>query len=596
MCDWFVFLVDVRSSRKAAFRCWHVFLFISVFILFPACSSGLVDDKGIGGSSGGTSSSGGIGGTVTTTTPAIILPDAGPVDTHHSSADVPSRGVACGNGFLTADEACDDGNTLSGDGCIDTCRGVEPGFSCMLAGQPCRRVAKCGDKIVTQPELCDDGNLKDGDGCSGKCKLEMGYKCVGSPSVCSKTVCGDGIAEGAESCDDGNTIPFDGCSSRCQSEPECQVGPCRSKCGDGMTIGEECDDGNDINGDGCSSECKIEPGFVCQDDPASCEMQAGKCVVRADVMYRDFVKGINGHPDFGLDCDLYVTKGMVDSKLDAEGKPVLINDGMPIACIASKKSFSEWYRKAPLNVEVPGLMTLYDNGKGGFVNRFGPNGEPYVNGAGTAFDGNPLFFPLDGKGQKDVINRSCIHDFFKPEPATFNPGAPHNFFFTSETISWFKYDPNKTATLTFMGDDDVWVFIGGILAVDIGGVHHPTEDFVEVGPATAAKFGLEPGQVYQIKVLQAERKVCGSNFKLTLSGFTAGRSDCQSICGDGVVGLGEECDDGENKGGGYGKCEPGCRRGEYCGDGIVQKEEQCDDGNTIDGDGCGSACRNIIIL
>jgi hypothetical protein len=32
------------------------------------------------------------------------------------------------------------------------------------------------------------------------------------------------------------------------------------------------------------------------------------------------------------------------------------------------------------------------------------------------------------------------------------------------------------------------------------------------------------------------------------------------VCGDGIVSLGEECDDGLNDGG-YGECEPGCKLG-----------------------------------
>ena len=58
-------------------------------------------------------------------------------------------------------------------------------------------------------------------------------------------------------------------------------------------------------------------------------------------------------------------------------------------------------------------------------------------------------------------------------------------------------------------------------------------------------------------------------------------------CGDGAVGAGESCDDG-NATDGDG-CDHDCSVS-ACGNGIVAGAEQCDDGNVQDGDGCSSAC------
>ena len=97
-------------------------------------------------------------------------------------------------------------------------------------------------------------------------------------------------------------------------------------------------------------------------------------------------------------------------------------------------------------------------------------------------------------------------------------------------------------------------------------------------------------------MFQAERQTDGSSYQLTLSGFSALPSECLPICGDGILGIGEECDDGMNLGG-YGQCGPGCKLGAFCGDAIVQPEEDCDDGvNTGRGPtGCPSGCRVLII-
>ncbi len=63
-----------------------------------------------------------------------------------------------------------------------------------------------------------------------------------------------------------------------------------------------------------------------------------------------------------------------------------------------------------------------------------------------------------------------------------------------------------------------------------------------------------------------------------------------SICGNGAVEAGEQCDDG-NTANGDG-CSASCQTEApiVCGNGILQNWEECDDGNTIPGDGCSSVC------
>jgi fibro-slime domain-containing protein len=214
-------------------------------------------------------------------------------------------------------------------------------------------------------------------------------------------------------------------------------------------------------------------------------------------------------------------------------------------------------------------------------------------------DGNPLFFPVDDDNFTPASEREAaqippLYDATASWPYDLDASGNkrlHNFSFTSEVRYWFLYQKGKTYTLDFTGDDDVWVFINKKLAVDLGGIHTPVNGSVTLDATTAANLGLADGKVYEVAVFQAERQTTGSSYRLTLSGFNAAPSDCLPTCGDGLVGIGEECDDGVNSGG-YGKCGPGCKLTDFCGDGIVQAGEDCDDG-VNDGHPCPSGCRII---
>ena len=59
------------------------------------------------------------------------------------------------------------------------------------------------------------------------------------------------------------------------------------------------------------------------------------------------------------------------------------------------------------------------------------------------------------------------------------------------------------------------------------------------------------------------------------------------VCGDGVVGGDEECDDGNADD--SDTCVAGCKQAQ-CGDGFVGPGEGCDDGNAVDDDACANDC------
>ena len=429
----------------------------------------------------------------------------------------------------------------------------------------------CGDGIVTPPETCDDGNTVSGDGCSNTCQIEPqdpdgnGWSCPPAGGRCTRTVCGDGIVAGNEQCDDGNNLPFDGCY-KCRKQPDCPNGACLSVCGDGIiSPGEECDDGNNVSGDGCSASCKLEniPGISCTNiesvPPSSVDVL---------VIYRDF-KGFpeGGHPDFEHFFCIEPSLGLVQSTL-VNGRPALAKTTTTNAgcgtdgsgptwdhqMITSAASFAQWYQDTPgVNKTVVGSLTLARSGSSStYV--FDSAQTPLGNTTSTTELG---FFPLDG-----VLPPASWG--VTPSTSGISPTLNHDYGFTTELREPFTYQGGEV--LNFTGDDDVWVFINGHLAVDLGGLHPRRGDLPVGNPIgsinldnNAASLGIVKGGVYEISLFHAERHTDQSNFKLTLGGFVQAKTRCGSVCGDGIKAPDEACDDGAKTGQPGSTCSADCK-------------------------------------
>jgi fibro-slime domain-containing protein len=204
---------------------------------------------------------------------------------------------------------------------------------------------------------------------------------------------------------------------------------------------------------------------------------------------RDF-KGVNepgGHPDFEAFSGQGPTTGLVGATLSGL-KPVYASQ-----CVAnppwgpcpygqqttSQASFDEWYRFTQ-GVNQPYVVYLL----------FVPNGNV------STFQ-SLFFFPLDNAGW----GNSGVGDDHKK----------HNFGFTTELHTRFLYKGGET--FTFTGDDDLWVFINGKLAIDLGGLHPAASKTIDLDKSAAA-LGITKGNEYSLELFHAERHTSASTFRV----------------------------------------------------------------------------------
>lgn len=128
----------------------------------------------------------------------------------------------CGNGLVEGLEDCDDGNTLSCDGCSEACK-TEP----LLSWYPDGDGDTYGDPAATPESTwcapagkvadntdCDDANAQVNPGATDVCADGVDQNCSGADQAC---ICGDGNKGGSEACDDGNRASCDGCSADCRT-------------------------------------------------------------------------------------------------------------------------------------------------------------------------------------------------------------------------------------------------------------------------------------------------------------------------------------------------------------------------------------------
>lgn len=244
-------------------------------------------------------------------------------------------------------------------------------------------------------------------------------------------------------------------------------------------------------------------------DTSSSDMSdaGADCGKTLAVTYRDFSEA---HPDFerAFAGDV-VRRGLVQATLGPDQKPVFQDSighpplaGSPTGIntdwsptqpvIESAATFAEWYNTTSgVNIELPKTMKL----------------EETTPGSGLWGYDSSAFFPLGPT------------EGFGITPKGNDLGM--NFLFTTEIHLVFTY--LAAQQFTFRGDDDMWIFVNGKLALDLGSMHGPEVGTIDFD-GQAASLGIAVGGSYTMDVFHAERHTRGSNFKITtnIACFTPG--------------------------------------------------------------------------
>jgi fibro-slime domain-containing protein len=200
-------------------------------------------------------------------------------------------------------------------------------------------------------------------------------------------------------------------------------------------------------------------------DAQQCPTSLGGATT-AHAIIRDFT---STHTDFNVsDGD---SAPFVASSLGQDGKPRFSPGSAGTTTVASAESFASWWNDDPDPAVSQSLTTDLTLSNA-------CEADPRV----FSFSGSP-YYPIDNT-------------------LVGNQGSTHNNFFTEEVHSTLSYRGGEV--LRFASSGDLWVFVNGHLAVDLGGVH-PTRSSTLNLDVARVDLQIVPGKSYAVDLFYAHR-------------------------------------------------------------------------------------------